>query len=252
VRDDIKEIKKTEMPPFYLVNEKDGAELILVPGGYFWMGALEKDKDCRREESPGHLHYVAVFYMGITCVTVKQFRQFVKEARYDAGKDWKKDPDDHPVRYVNWHDAAAYCKWSGLRLPTEPEWEYCARGYHGLIYPWGDDWEEGRRVCWDKQKGPKGNAAPVYDHPKGASPTGTFQQSGNLCELCDDWFDYNVYQRYAEGDFKQPKYGPGGVARGGAWNDDDIYSFRGGNRGYDLPGSRGLYSGFRCAKTVTF
>jgi formylglycine-generating enzyme required for sulfatase activity len=234
-----------------MINEKDGAELVLVPGGWFRMGAVEKDTKAGSSEKPGHLHYVAPFYIGITCVTVKQFAQFVKETKHDAGKNWKQDPDDHPVRAVNWHDATAYCKWADLRLPTEPEWEYCARGYNGLIYPWGDDWEDGRRVCCGKQKGPKGNTAPVYGHPGGASPVGTFHQSGNLWEWCADGYDSDAYKRYSEGDFKPPVSDARRVLRGGSWDNLNPLYFRGGYRDLYDPDLRSLYYGFRSARTIT-
>ncbi len=236
--------------PWYLVNKTDGSELVLMPGGWFRMGAVAKDEEAEDCENPGHLHYVAPFYMGITCVTVAQFRRFVRESAYGAGKGWKKDPDGYPVRDVNWYDAAAYCRWAGLRLPTEVEWEYCARGYAGLIYPWGDDWEEGRRVCRGRQKGPNGNAAPVYAHPGGASPMGTFQQAGNLWEWCADWYDGDAYKRYAEGGASRIEDSGGRVLRGGSWYDDDLAGFRAGYRDYNYPNLRSNFNGFRPAGTV--
>ncbi len=163
-------------------------------------------------------------------MTVAQFTKFVKETKHDAGTDWKDkgDPADHPVRYVNWHDSKAYCKWAGLRLPTEAEWELSARGYKGIIYPWGNDWEDGRRVTWSKQKGPKGNTTPVNAHPEGVSPFGTYQQSGNLWEWCEDVYDSDAYKRYAKGDFSAPTSRGSRCLRGGSWCSFSRSSFAGG------------------------
>jgi formylglycine-generating enzyme required for sulfatase activity len=238
--------------PWYKVNPADGSELVLVPGGWFWMGSGDDDLDAFDNEKPRHLHYVEPFYFGIVCVTVAQFRNFVREKEYDAGSDWQKDSYEHPVRNVNWHDAAAYCAWAGLRLPTEAEWELMARGYGALKYPWGKDWEEGRRVCWDKQKGPKGSTAPVFDHPEGVSPLGGFQMSGNLWERCADALDGTAYGRYARRDFSPPAEGQYRVLRGGSWDYYYPRLFRGGNRYGDLQGLRRDNRGFRAAGTVTF
>ena len=252
----------TTTPPLYLVNETDGMELVLMPGGWFRMGAMEKDTGAGYREKPGHLHYVAPFYMGITCVTVQQFKRFVVETRYKGGQYtgtdddwnerwgyWQQDDPDHPVRYVNWEDAVAYCEWAGLHLPTEPEWEYCARGYDGLVYPWGDDWEGGRRVCLVRQKGPAGSTVPVYAHPEGASPLGTFQQAGNLWEWCADRFDSNAYKHYVQGDFSLPKDGRI-TLRGGSWSSGEEVDFRTGNRRNDYQGYRVGLRGFRVARAI--
>ena len=110
--------------------------MVMIPGGTFEMGGREEDN-----EQPIHTVEISDFYMDISPVTVGQYRQFVEETGYKT-PNWRdilidSPTDDHPIIYVNWHDAMAYAHWVKKRLPTEGEWEYAARG--GLDqaeFPW--------------------------------------------------------------------------------------------------------------------
>ena len=105
--------------------------------------------------------------------------------------------EEHPVVHVSWNDAMAYCAWSGLRLPTEAEWEYAARG--GLEqkrYPWGDELTpNGEHRCniWQGEFPYRDTGADGY---RGTAPArsfrpngyGLYNVSGNVWEWCADWF----------------------------------------------------------------
>ena len=119
---------------------QDGAPMALIPAGEFQMG--DAFSEGNTNERPVHTVYLDAFYMDVHEVTVGQYRQFVQATGYRA-PNWNSvasyaPTDEHPIIYVSWNDATAYCEWAGKRLPTEAEWEKAARGgLAGNRYPWG-------------------------------------------------------------------------------------------------------------------
>lgn len=108
------------------------------------------------------------------------------------------DRQHHPVVHVSRDDALAYCGWAGLRLPSEAEWEYAARG--GLSrarYPWGDDLRpQGRHMCniWqgtfphrDSADDGYAGTCPVTAFP--ANGYGLYNMVGNVWEWSADPWD---------------------------------------------------------------
>jgi formylglycine-generating enzyme required for sulfatase activity len=240
--------------PRLVVNSADGSPLVLVPAGEFEMGD-GKDSNC-----PKHTVKLSAYYIGLYCVTNRQYKAFVEAAGHRvpdhadygtakwSGKSYPPELSDHPVVCVSWDDAVAYAKWAGCSLPTEAQWEKAARGPGGLIYPWGNQWDESR--C--RHDGNKGSeeTCTVYAYPEGVSGYGTYNQSGNVWEWCADWYEGDYYGKSPRENPTGPSGGSPRVNRGGCWDGVDASRFRGASRNGRGPAARRGAQGFRRVRAV--
>ena len=207
-------VKRRRQPParfdvahWYLPDEPL-LGLVKVPSGSFNM------------DGGGNPHQVELpdFWIARLPTTVAQFRAFLSATGFPPGNlEFLNSGDDHPVNWVSWYEAMAYCRWLELELvalaatsieeaieepiaeiwrallggswhvslPSEAEWEKAARGIDGAAYPWGDEFDP--RCCNTEETGLRGTS-PVGSFPDGASPYGVLDMSGNVrCYLRTVW-----------------------------------------------------------------
>ncbi len=236
----------TAVPGRERVWEKDGSVMVHVPAGEFLMGSKD-DPDADDDEYPQHTVYVSEFWIDKTEVTNEQYSRCVtagdcQASEYANGERF--NGADLPVVGVSWHDAQAYCEWSGKRLPTEAEWEKAARGTDGRKYPWGDDFDSSKVNFYGTDDGYE-YTAPVGSYPEGASPYGALDMAGNVWEWCQDWYDADYYASSPQRDPQGPSSGDGRVVRGGSWYFNE-WLVRAANRLRGGPDYRDLDFGFRC------
>ena len=237
------------------------------------MGSDAHDERAWDDEKPRHRVVLPDYYIAKTPVTNVQYAFFVHETGHRIPEHWKEGgvlsaKRDHPVRYIWWKDAMAYCEWLAAmtgkpyRLPTEAEWEKAARGPvlseaegpvlsgaegAGRIYPWGDR-APTAELC--NYGGNVGDTTPVGRYsPQGDSDYGCVDMAGNVWEWTRSLYrDYP----YRADDGREDVEADGlRVVRGGAFYLDARYvrcavRFRRG------PSLVSYYCGFRVALVSPF
>lgn len=221
------------------VNPIDGAEMVFIPAGAFQMGSNSYENG-----KPVHAQRVEGFWMYKYEVTVAQYRKFCNA----TGRQMPSAPswgwrDDHPIVNVSWHGAVAYCQWAGVRLPTEAEWEYAARG--GKQYEYGTSTGElNSGLAHFSQDVSTGGTRPVGSYP--ANPFGLHDMAGNAWEWCSSL--YQPYPYRADDGRENVSASGDRTLRGGAWG-SAVSTCLAAYRGRLAPALRDYVNGFRCAQS---
>lgn len=128
-------------------------------------------------------------WIDLTPVTNAQFQLFVEATghlteaeRRGAPGTWRLHADraDHPVVFVTYDDAVAFCEWADKRLPTADEWKKAFRGTDGRPYPWGEVFDVDLCNTAESQRG--WETTPVTRFERGRSPYGCYDMVGNVEE----------------------------------------------------------------------
>ena len=202
-----------------------GVEMVFIPPGEFLLGSTPEERaqvmgatgtQTENEgDQPRRSRIRHGFWIGRTELTVGQWQQFVSDAHYqsDAVTGFaildsypEKKPEDHPVAWITWRDAVAFCDWLTqkeqranrlperciYRLPSEAEWEYaCRGGRQKAMFWWGDSPADGHdRLAWRGNGSDPDSTSPVdASGARGRNGFGLADMLGNVRELCLDAWD---------------------------------------------------------------
>jgi formylglycine-generating enzyme required for sulfatase activity len=265
--------------------QKPPAGMVAILGATFEMGQnaadipkLQEMFGIKRpelfvEETPRHRVNIGSFFMDKTEVTNDEFARFVRKHpqwrrdRLDAamqngkylshwiGNKPKKENLQHPIVFVTWHAAAAFCLDRGKRLPSEAEWEYAAGGPERTTFPWGNDMPDTTRANY----GASGFKAPVKVGSYPPNRYGLFDIAGNVWEfLADEWSKYPadgalqldpIAGGYPFADGEYLKVTTRRSLRGGSFG-GGVVNLRVTYRDSHIPTNAVEHVGFRCVKRV--
>jgi formylglycine-generating enzyme required for sulfatase activity len=260
--------------PWRVRDTGTGIEMLLVPPGEFLMGCVGtgcgwgpgSEYPCLEDESPRHLVTISrAFFVARYEVTQAQWT-----ARMGSNPSYFQSAStqvpaaqvpNRPVEQVSWETIQGFLTQTGMRLPTEAEWEYAYRAgtnsaYHGFPgNPAGFN-------CWE-QAGTIGvfggcaPGAPCSTIPVGqrqGNGFGIHDMSGNVWEWVADWYSAEYYSASPSVDPVGPSSGEFRVMRGGGWGNAP-WGGRGSGRwrlqpegNFSTPNSSGNQIGFRVAR----
>ena len=258
--------------------------MVEIQAGEYTIGTNDRSA-AYDNERPLHTVSVAAFLIDRSPVTNGAYMDFMSAGGYDdrrlwsdAGRAWldegKATSPKHwervgdtwtiramdqvttvdprrPVCHVCYHEADAFARWAGKRLPTETEWEIAAswdpaRG--ALRFPWGDDDATSRDANIDQLSF---DTSPVGAYPRNVSPLGCHDMIGNVWEwTSSDFAGYPGFEAFPYREYSETFFGPDyKVLRGGSWATRPG-AIRSTFRNWDYPIRRQIFSGFRCASDV--
>jgi formylglycine-generating enzyme required for sulfatase activity len=261
-------------PPAATLTAKNGYVLKLVKSGSFTMGASRREQGRRSNETLRKIKLLRPFYMGTKEVTNQEFKAFLASHNSGAFKQKSLNRKNQAVVQVTWEQAALFCNWLsaqdglppayqkkgdqivvikpmtiGYRLPTEAEWEFCARyskKQSARKYPWGNTFPPMGKVGNFADVSAKGllnsflktynDGYPVTAAPAkfSANDLGIYDMGGNVAEWCHDYysiFPYNAQKVYI--DPGGPDTGKHRVVKGSSWKDASISAIRLAYRDYN-------------------
>jgi formylglycine-generating enzyme required for sulfatase activity len=241
-----------------------GCPMVELPGGTFAMGSSDEEaarlkkefRNIRPEffdtERPRHSVRVSRFQLAITPVTNEQYARFLKEnpgaVEPEKWSDRRHNQPRQPVVGISWDEANAFCRWAGLRLPTEAEWEYaCRAGSMHERYSSGNSEDYLGRVGWYAGNS-SGELHAVAEKP--ANEFGLHDMHGNVWEWCEDTWHPNYERAPVDGRAWVDEASGYRVSRGGSFG-DSAEGARSACRFWHPPSDRWRGLGFRPARSVT-
>lgn len=256
-----------------MITTQNGYRLTLIRPKTYTMGSSRREQGRKSNETLRKIKLTRPFYMGLQEVTNKEFKEFM--ARHNSGtfKSKHLNGADQPVVRVTWEQAALFCNWlsakqslppayikkgenlvaveplnTGYRLPTEAEWEYCARFTNtqtSLKYPWGHKFPP-KQVSGNYSDQSAKDLIPTVlegynDRYAATAPSakfkpnelGLFDMGGNVAEWCHDY--YSIYSYAPEKTYVDPvgpEHGKHHVIRGSSWKHGSISTLRLAYRSY--------------------